>query len=105
MERLGVGLPSFQRSLNLPGGSPRSLRPEQYNAMLREFGPIKAGMLQTLVSDPRYQRLSDDQKHEALNNVLREVQRSGTAITKARQLGAMVPPVTLSDYLPRLAQP
>lgn len=99
MDRLGVGLPSFGKGLSLPGQPRASLSPSEYTAKVQEFGPIKQAMVEAMINTPSYQQLPDDEKKDALENVLRSVQSSGNAITKARKLGATIPPMTPQQYL------
>lgn len=99
MERLGVGLPSFGRGISLPGQPKGSLSPAEYNAKVREFGPIKQAMVEAMIKTPAYQQLQDDEKKQALVNVLHSIQSSGNAITKSRKMGAAIPPVTIQQYL------
>lgn len=97
MERLGLGLPSFGRSISLPGQPKGSLSTSDYNAKVQEFGPMKRAMIESVIKTPGYQQLPDDEKKAALENILRSITSSGNAITKARKLGASIPPA--SQYL------
>ena len=91
MDRLGVGLPTFGKGLTLPGKKPTTLTPDEYNAKVKEFGPIKLAMVTSMIQEPWYQALPDDEKKLWLEKNLRAVQDMGNNVTKGRKLGIPIP--------------
>jgi hypothetical protein len=96
MDRLGVGLPSFGKATGVIGqkGAKATLTPDEYNAKVAEFGPIKQAVVESLLKNPDYQPLPDDEKKQVIENALKKIQQIGNNVTKARRAGEMIPRVT-----------
>lgn len=99
MDRLGVRVSNLPKKLALPGTGSVQRAPEEYNALVQEFGPLKRQMLETLIASPEYKAATDEERKAALEQVLRSVQTTGTAVDKARRMGESVPRVTLPQML------
>lgn len=100
LRKYDVGLPSQSRRIQVPGETgKRTLSPTDYNAILQEFGPIKRGMLLSIIQDPEYQTLPETEKGRVLEDALRDISRLGTDVTKGRLSGETIPRMTLRDVL------
>lgn len=74
--RVFVGVPS--RGLRV-GGQTVQRTPEEYRALVAETGPVIRAELASVLADPDFQRLPDDEKREELQAVIRRVRREANA--------------------------
>lgn len=100
MDRLGVRINNFGSTIRVLGQGSVRRTPEEYNAILKAFGPLKRRALERLIASPAYRAASDDDKQKAIEIVLRQVQSIGNTVDKARRLGRSFPQLGLPAIAP-----
>lgn len=98
LDRLGVNPGRVSRSSKV-GLEKVQRTPSEVNDLTSEFGPIKRGVIERIMTDPGYAPLTDVEKKKVLENALRNISNVTGAVDRTRRAGQAVPRVRPEDLL------